>query len=49
MSRFQALCAIAIAAGPRLRAVLIAAFAPVMRILNSRELEIFLPIRTFFL
>jgi len=41
--------AIAVAAGPWLGTVLVAASASVMRILNCGELELFLPIGTFFL
>ena len=51
--RFQLLLqprrAIAAAARPRLASVLIAAFAPVVRILHFREIEVFLPVRPLFL
>jgi hypothetical protein len=41
--------AIAIATGPRLAPILVAAFAPVVRILHFREIEVFFPVRPFFL
>ena len=45
----QARGTIAVAAGPGLASVFVAALAAVMRILHSRELEVFFPVRTFFL
>jgi hypothetical protein len=46
---FQPRSAIAIAASPPHRAVLVAALAPVVRILHFREIKIFFPVRPFFL
>ncbi len=41
--------AIAVATGPRLGAVLVAAFATVVSILHSREIEVFFPVGPLFL
>ena len=45
---FQSFGAVAIAAGPGLRAVLIAAPPPIMGILNARQLEVLFPIGPLF-
>lgn len=45
---FQALCAIAVAAGPRFSAVFVPAIAPGMRVFDREQLEVLLPIRPFF-
>jgi hypothetical protein len=45
---FEPRCAIAIAARPGFRPILIAALAPIMRILHAHQVEIFFPIRTLF-
>src|ERR1700733_8212289 len=41
--------AIASATGPRLRTILVAAFAPVVCILHARQVKVFFPVRPFFL
>jgi len=48
-SCFKSGGAVAISAGPRLGAILVAASPPVMRILYSDEVEKFLPVRALFL
>lgn len=46
---FESRGAITAIARPRFRAVLVAAIPPVVRVLNPHEVEIFLPVGTFFL
>ena len=46
---FQADGAIATITGPGLGAIFVAAVAAIVRVLHSREFEIFLPVRSFFL
>src|SRR5260370_41407822 len=46
---FQPRGAVAISAGPRLRAVLVAAFTTVVSVLDLDQVEILLPIRTLLL
>jgi hypothetical protein len=45
---FQAFCAIARAAGPCFRAVLVPAITTRMRIFHTKQFKVFLPIRPFF-
>ena len=45
----QAAGAVAVAASPALRAVLVAAATAVMGVLNARQIEILLPVWAFFL
>ena len=46
---FQTSCAVASVAGPGLGTILVAAFAAVMRVLHTAEIEILFPIRPLFL
>jgi len=46
---FQAFGAIALSASPGFRAVLVAAAATVVRVLHAGEIEVLLPVGTFFL
>src|SRR5258708_1647969 len=45
---FQTLGAVAIAAGPRFGSVLVLASPPVVRVLNTRQLEVLFPVGPFF-
>ena len=46
---FKPFCAVAVATGPRFRAVRVSALASVVCVLNARHLEVLFPVGAFFL